>query len=54
MTTLVSAARTAQALEITWAPKNDKADDPSNACVVRLGKEPELVVNGHSAGQPIR
>lgn len=54
MTTLVPVTKTAQALEITWEPKNDKKDDPSNACVVRLGKEPEAVVNGYIAGAPIR
>jgi len=38
-TTLVAVTRAAQALEITWAPKNDKPDDPSNTCVVRLSRE---------------
>jgi len=54
MTTLVPVTRTTQALEITWAPKNDKADDPSNTCVVRLGKEPEVVVNGYIAGERVK
>lgn len=54
MTTLVAVTKAAQALEITWAPKNDKADDPSNTCVVRLGKEPDVVVNGYIAGAPVR
>jgi len=54
MTTLVPVTRTAQALEITWAPKNDKPDDPSNTCVVRLGREPEVMVNGYISGQPVR
>jgi hypothetical protein len=54
MTTLVAVTKAAQALEITWAPKNDKPDDPSNTCVVRLGKEPEVVVNGYIAGAPVR
>ncbi|MGH9766763.1 MAG: hypothetical protein ACREAB_04945, partial [Blastocatellia bacterium] len=54
MTTLIPVTRTAQALEITWAPKNDKPDDPSNTCVVRLGKEPEVMVNGYIAGQRVR
>lgn len=53
-TTLVAVARAAQALEITWAPKNDKPDDPSNTCVVRLSREPEVMVNGYIEGQPIR
>jgi hypothetical protein len=52
--TLVAVTRAAQALEITWAPKNDKADDPSNTCIVRLSREPEVVVNGYIEGQPIR
>jgi len=54
MTTLVPVTRTTQALEITWSPKNDKADDPSNTCVVRLGKEPEVVVNGYIAGERVK
>ncbi|MGH9769328.1 MAG: hypothetical protein ACREAB_18030 [Blastocatellia bacterium] len=54
MTTLVPVTRTAQALEITWAPKNDKADDPSNTCVAPLRKAPEVMVNGYIAGQRVR
>jgi len=54
MTTLVPVPRTAQALEITWAPKNDKSDDPSNTCVVRLGREPAVMVTGYISGQPVR
>ncbi|MCI0560807.1 MAG: hypothetical protein MN733_20175 [Nitrososphaera sp.] len=53
-TTLAPVTRAAQALEITWAPKNDKPDDPSNTCIVRLGKEPEVVVNGYIVGAPVR
>jgi hypothetical protein len=53
-TTLVAVTRAAQALEITWAPKNDKPDDPSNTCIVRLGREPEVVVNGYVVGAPVR
>ncbi len=53
-TTLVAVTRAAQALEITWAPKNDKPDDPSNTCIVRLGREPEVVVNGYIVGAPVR
>ncbi len=53
-TTLVPVTRTTQALEITWAPKNDKPDDPSNTCLVRLGKEPTVIVNGYIAGQRVR
>ncbi len=53
-TTLVPVSRSVQALEITWAPKNDKPDDPSNTCIVRLSKEPEVIVNGYVIGSPIR
>ncbi len=53
-TTLVPVTRTTQALEITWAPKNDKQDDPSNTCVVRLGRAPEVMVNGYIAGERVR
>ncbi len=53
-TTLVPAPKAAQALEITWAPKNDKPDDPSNTCVVRLGRAPEVMVNGYIAGERVR
>jgi len=53
-TTLVAVRRGAQALEITWAPKNDRAGDPSNTCIVRLGREPEVVVNGYIVGAPVR
>jgi len=53
-TTLVPVSRTVQALEITWSPKNDKSDDPSNTCIVQLGKEPSVVVNGYIVGAPVR
>ncbi len=53
-TTLVPVSRAVQALEITWSPKNDKADDPSNTCIIRLSKEPEVLVNGYVIGSPIR
>ncbi len=53
-TTLVPVTRTTQALEITWAPKSDKSDDPSNTCVVRLGRAPEVMVNGYIAGERVR
>jgi len=53
-TTLVPVTRTTQALEITWSPKNDKSDDPSNTCVAPLGKEPAVVVNGYIAGERVR
>src|SRR5262249_14746280 len=36
MTTTVPVSKTVQALEITWSPKNDTRDDPSNTCIVRL------------------
>jgi hypothetical protein len=54
MTTTVPVSRTVQALEITWEPKNDTKDDPSNTCIVRLGKEPTVVVNGYIVGEPVR
>ncbi len=53
-TTLISVSRTVQALEITWSPKNEKPDDPSNACIVRLGKEPAVIVNGYIEGAPVK
>lgn len=53
-TTLVTVSRAVQALEITWLPKNDKADDPSNTCIIRLSKEPEVMVNGYVIGSPVR
>lgn len=53
-TTLVPVNRTVQALEITWAPKNDKSDDPSNTCIVQLGKEPSVMVNGYIIGTPVK
>jgi len=53
-TTLVTVSRSVQALEITWTPKNDKADDPSNTCIIRLSKEPEVLVNGYVIGSPVR
>lgn len=33
-------SKAVQALEITWSPKNDTGDDPSNTYIVHLGKEP--------------
>lgn len=53
-TTTVVVGKAVQALEITWTPKNDKPDDPSNTCIVRLGKEPEVLVNGYVIGSPVR
>jgi hypothetical protein len=54
ITTIVPVSKAAQALEITWSPKNDTKDDPSNTCIVRLGKEPAVMVNGYIAGEPVR
>src|SRR5262249_13078930 len=54
MTTTVPVSKSVQALEITWSPKNDTKDDPSNTCIVRLGKEPSVMVNGYIAGEPVR
>jgi len=53
-TTLVPITKGVQALEIIWSPKNDKADDPSNTCIIRLSKEPEVLVNGYVIGSPVR
>ena len=53
-TTLVPVTKAVQALEVTWTPKNDKADDPSNTCIIQLGKEPSVVVNGYILGTPIK
>lgn len=53
-TTTVAVDKTAQALEITWEPKNDKKDDPSNTVLVLLGKEAAVVVNGYVHGEPVK
>ena len=53
-TTTVAVGKAVQALEITWTPKNDMADDPSNTCIIRLSKEPEVLVNGYVIGSPVR
>jgi len=53
-TTTVAVGREVQALEITWKPKNDKPNDPSNTCIVRLSRQPEVIVNGYVVGSPIR
>jgi hypothetical protein len=53
-TTIVPVTRAAQALEITWEPKNDKPGDPSNTVLVLLGKEPQVAVNGYIEGAPVR
>ncbi len=53
-TTTVAVDKTAQALEITWEPKNDKKDDPSNTVLVLLGKEATVVVNGYVHGEPVK
>ena len=53
-TTVVPVTRAVQALEITWEPKNDKKDDPSNTVLVLLGKEAQVVVNGYIEGAPVK
>jgi hypothetical protein len=53
-TTIVPITRATQALEITWEPKNDKKDDPSNTVLVRLTKEPAVAVNGYIEGAPVQ
>jgi ABC-type Fe3+-hydroxamate transport system substrate-binding protein len=52
--TIVPVTRQTQALEITWEPKNDKKDDPSNTVLVLLGREPKVAVNGYIEGAPVR
>ena len=53
-TTIVAVTRATEALEITWEPKNDRSDDPSNKVLVLLGKEPTVAVNGYISGEPVR
>ncbi len=53
-TTTVAVGRAVQALEITWTPKNDNKEGFANTCIVRLGREPEVLVNGYVIGEPIR
>lgn len=53
-TTTVAVGKTVQALEITWTPKNDNKEGFANTCIVRLGREPEVLVNGYVIGEPIR
>jgi hypothetical protein len=52
--TIVPITRQTQALEITWEPKNDKKDDPSNTVLVLLGKEAQVAVNGYIEGAPVQ
>ncbi len=53
-TTTVPVSRAVQALEITWTPKNDNREGFANTCIVRLGREPEVLVNGYVIGEPVR
>ncbi|MDX2040057.1 MAG: hypothetical protein SF097_02360 [Acidobacteriota bacterium] len=53
-TTTVAVSRAVQALEITWTPKNDNKEGFANTCIARLGREPEVLVNGYVIGEPIR
>ena len=52
--TTVPISKAAQALEIIWAPKNDTNNDFANTCIVQLGKEPTVTVNGYVLGGPVR
>ncbi|MEP7339168.1 MAG: hypothetical protein ABI977_15635 [Acidobacteriota bacterium] len=52
--TLVPVTKAVQALEVTWTPKNDKSNDPSNTCIIQLGKEPTVTVNGYILGAPVK
>ncbi|MBS1786237.1 MAG: hypothetical protein JST85_00865 [Acidobacteria bacterium] len=53
-TTTVPISKVVQALEISWTPKNDTKDDFTNTCIVQLGKEPTVTVNGYVLGTPIK
>ena len=53
-TTLVPVTKAVQALEITWTPKNDNKDDFANTCIIQLGKEPTVTVNGYILGAPVK
>ncbi len=53
-TTTVAVGKAVQALEITWTPKNENKEGFANTCIVRLGKEPEVLVNGYVIGSPVR
>ena len=53
MSTLVPITRVTQALEINWTPKNDK-EEQANTCIVRLSKEPAVMVNGYILGELIK
>ncbi|MBL8169268.1 MAG: hypothetical protein JNJ50_14015 [Acidobacteria bacterium] len=53
-TTTIPISKTVQALEITWTPKNDNKEGFANTCIVRLSKEPEVLVNGYVIGSPVR
>lgn len=53
-TTTVAVGKAVQALEITWTPKNDNKEGFANTCIVRLSKEPEVLVNGYVIGSPVR
>ncbi|MFN0110521.1 MAG: hypothetical protein ACKVZH_16825 [Blastocatellia bacterium] len=52
--TTVAVSKAVQALEISWTPKNDNKEGFANTCIVRLSKEPEVIVNGYIFGEPIR
>ena len=43
-TAIIPVTKATQALEVTWAPKNDK-DEASNKTIVRLSKEPAIMVD---------
>ncbi len=53
-TTTVPVGKAVEALEITWTPKNDNKEGFANTCIVRLSKEPEVIVNGYILGEPVR
>ena len=52
--TTVAVGKVVQALEITWTPKNENKEGFANTCIVQLGKEPTVMVNGYVIGSPVR
>ncbi len=53
-TTTVAVGKAVEALEITWTPKNENKEGFSNTCIIQLGKEPTVMVNGYVLGEPVR
>lgn len=53
-TTQVPLGRGVEALQVTWSPKNDTREDPSNTTLVRLARDPVVIVNGYITGEAVR